>query len=300
MKKVIFCILCSSVILFGSYTNRCLWGFASHEKINRNAVFTLPEKMLGFYKRNIDYLTTHATDPDKRSFVDDKEAPRHFINLEKFGEKSFDSIPKKWKDAVAKYSEDSLNKYGILPWHINLMLNKLTDAYKNNDSSEILYLSANIAHYIADACVPLHTTMFYNGKTTGEKGIHGFFETRIPEVESENIKFWVGRAEYIGNPANEIWKIIKESNAEVDTILKAYKKVNSEFPAENKTSIQKKGKKNVKVFSAEFSKEFSRQIDDMVDRRLQKAVYMVGCFWYTAWVNAGQPDLKNIQENQKK
>ncbi|MFA6925078.1 MAG: zinc dependent phospholipase C family protein [Bacteroidales bacterium] len=299
MKKIIFCIFCLSIILFGNYTNHCLWGFTSHEKINRTAVFTLPEKMLGFYKRNIDYLTTHATDPDKRSFVDKKEAAKHFINLEKFKEKSYDSIPKKWKYAVARYSEDSLEKFGVLPWHVILMLNKLTDAFKNKDSSEILYLSANIGHYIADACVPLHTTMFYNGKTTGEKGVHSFFETRVPEVESENFKFWVGRAEYVENPAIEIWKIIKESNAEVDTALKIYVKLNSEFPAEKKSSIKRKGKKNVKVFSEEFSKEFNKEADDMVERKMQKAIFMVGSFWYTAWVNAGQPDLRNIQSNKK-
>jgi hypothetical protein len=31
----------------------------------------------------------------------------------------------------------------------------------------------------------------------------------------------------------------------------------------------------------------------MVERRMKKAIYMIGCFWYTAWVDAGQPKLPN-------
>ena len=33
----------------------------------------------------------------------------------------------------------------------------------------------------------------------------------------------------------------------------------------------------------------------MIERRMQVAVNAVGCFWYSAWVQAGQPDLSVIQ-----
>ena len=43
------------------------WGFFGHKKINRVAVFTIPDsELFQFYKKNIDYLTEHAVDPDKR------------------------------------------------------------------------------------------------------------------------------------------------------------------------------------------------------------------------------------------
>jgi hypothetical protein len=32
----------------------------------------------------------------------------------------------------------------------------------------------------------------------------------------------------------------------------------------------------------------------MVERRMRQSIYAVASFWYTAWVNAGQPDLKNL------
>lgn len=32
----------------------------------------------------------------------------------------------------------------------------------------------------------------------------------------------------------------------------------------------------------------------MVENRMRTAIYTIACFWYTAWVNAGQPDLASL------
>ena len=32
----------------------------------------------------------------------------------------------------------------------------------------------------------------------------------------------------------------------------------------------------------------------MVERRMRQSISSVASFWYTAWVNAGQPDLKEL------
>src|ERR1039458_1224045 len=103
------------------------WGFFAHKRINRLAVFTLPPEMEGFYKRNILYITEHAIDPDKRRYAGKDEAPRHFLDCDRYGDKPFENLPHLWNDAVAKFTEDSLKQHGILPWHINVMVMRLTN-----------------------------------------------------------------------------------------------------------------------------------------------------------------------------
>ena len=49
-------------------------------------------------------------------------------------------------------------------------------------------------YYVGDAHVPLHTTENYNGKMTGQKGIHGFWESRLPEINADNYNFFVLKA----------------------------------------------------------------------------------------------------------
>ena len=60
------------------------WGFYGHKKINRMAVFTLPPEMIGFYKKNIEYITEHAVDPDKRRYSTEGEAARHYIDIDHY------------------------------------------------------------------------------------------------------------------------------------------------------------------------------------------------------------------------
>src|SRR5690349_10327289 len=88
------------------------WGFFAHKAINRLAVFTLPEELFGFYKLNMEYLTEHAVDPDKRRYSDTAEACRHYMDVDHYESTvPIDTIPIYWKDAVAKYSEDTLLAY---------------------------------------------------------------------------------------------------------------------------------------------------------------------------------------------
>lgn len=76
------------------------WGFFGHRKINHQAVFTLPPEMVVFFKRNIDYLTEHAVDPDKRRYATVHEAPRHYLDLDRYGEPPFPTLPRQWTDAL--------------------------------------------------------------------------------------------------------------------------------------------------------------------------------------------------------
>ena len=36
----------------------------------------------------------------------------------------------------------------------------------------------------------------------------------------------------------------------------------------------------------------------MVERRMRLAIISVASFWYTAWVNAGQPDLTDLAKQK--
>ena len=51
------------------------WGFYAHKKINYYAVFLLPPEMMVLYKANIDFITEHAVDPDKRRYAVPVEGP---------------------------------------------------------------------------------------------------------------------------------------------------------------------------------------------------------------------------------
>lgn len=267
------------------------WGFFAHQRINRLAVFSLPPPMIKFYKKHITYVTEASINPDRRRFSVIDEAPRHYIDLDHYGDSSWLTMPRFWKDAVNKYSEDTLTAYGIVPWHINTMYYRLRDAFLMKDPERILKISAELGHYVADAHVPLHTTENYNGQLTGQEGIHGFWESRLPELFSNDYDFFVGKAEYLENPQLAIWGGIASAHRDVKFVLDEEKKLSEKFK-ERKYSFETKGRQTVKVYAREYSKAFHKILGGMVERQMKGAIKMIGDFWYTAWVDAGQPDLK--------
>lgn len=284
--------LLPAIFLFG-------WGFWAHKKINKVACFTLPPEMIEFYKLNIDFIEKHSVDPDQRRNVIPEEAPRHYIDIDHYGMNPFDSVPQHWNDAVLKYSEDTLVAYGIVPWYVNQMLYRLTDAFATRNRDLILYYSANIGHYIADAHVPLHCTENYNGQLTNQHGIHGFWESRLPELFGDEYDYFAGRAEYIAKPQQKIWEIIKSSFSSLDSVLLLERKLSNSFPSDQKYAYEQRGSSSAtKVYSREYSAAYHEALQGMVERQMRNAILNVGSFWYTAWVNAGSPDLSKFPSKE--
>lgn len=274
------------------------WGFYSHRLINRYAVFTLPSDMIGFYKDHIEYICEHATDPDKRSHGVEGEAEKHYIDIDRYGDQPFEKVPRWWKDAVSQYTEDTLHAHGILPWWIEKMSWKLTEAFRQKDKNLILYYAANFGHYIADATVPLHTSRFYDGKIPAQKGIHAFWETRIPEMFASDYEYLVGRAEYIDKILDHTWDMVAVTHSQVDTIFAIEEYLRINLPEDKKYVLENKGSMLKKQFSQEYCEAFNERSSQMVQRNLKRAVKEVGNFWYTCWVNAGQPDLKQLEDKE--
>jgi len=290
LKKIFF------VIILLGITSKCFcWGFFAHKKINYYAAFLLPPQMLLFYKPHINFITEHATDPDKRRYAIAAEGPRHFIDIDHYGEYPFAELPHRWKDAMEKFGEDTLTSYGIVPWHIQIMLGRLTKAFKEKNFSSILKNSAEIGHYIADAHVPLHASQNHNGQLTDQKGIHAFWESRVPELLADKkFDFFIGKAEYIKDPSAFIWERVLESAKAADSVLKFEKQLSLQFQGDKKFAFEKRNDILIRQYSSDYTIAYDKMLNGMVERRMRQSIFAIASFWYTAWINAGQPDLSSL------
>ena len=284
----------SKLILFSCLLIVCSgWGFFAHQKVNRLAVFILPPGMIDFYKKNISYLTEAAVNPDRRRYAIPEEAPRHFIDLDHYGDSAAFHLPRFWNDALREHPSDTLEAHGIVPWHIQRMYWQLRDAFLAGNPQRILKVSAEMGHYVADAHVPLHTTSNYDGQKTGQLGIHAFWESRLPELYFDDYDFLVGSATYLPDVARAAWDAVAQAHDATDSVLQFEKKV-WERSGRKKFSFETKGKNTVRVVSREYAHTYHELLSGMVERQFRASIKMTGDLWYTAWVDAGQPDLKQL------
>jgi hypothetical protein len=291
MKKCVLVFLCISC----SHACFC-WGFYAHRQINFYAVFLLPPEMLVLYKPEIDYLADHAVDPDKRRYIVKEEGPRHYIDIDKYGVYPYPDLPRSWEDACKRYSEDSLVKHGIAPWWITRMVQRLTRAFETRNRALILKTSADLGHYLADIHVPLHASSNHNGQHTGQHGIHGFWESRIPELfAASTFDFLIGRADYIRDVPGFTWDRVLESAAAADTVLLVERMLSAATPPDRKYAYDMRQGLLVRQYAAGYTAAYHQRLNGMVERRMRQSIYAVASCWYTAWVNAGQPSLRELQ-----
>ena len=345
------------------------WGFFAHRRINRLAALTLPPEMMVFFKPNIDWISDHATDPDMRRYATTWEGPRHYIDLDEYGEVPFENLPRTFMPALQQFTEifgllpggdtvllfggegalacepdiawkpyffqyilpkfgsgesslnadtlramfdragfgdwrwqsaffqDKLSQHGILPWHLQRMQASLTSAFRAGDSKRILRLCADMGHYIGDAHVPLHTTSNYNGQKTGQEGIHGFWESRIPELfADEEYDYFVGKPNYLPQTTDYFWNIVLTSHTMVDSVLDIERSMRKTFPQDRQMCPDMRNGRVIIAPCRDFADAYQKALQGMVERQLRAAIQSVASVWYTAWVDAGQPDLSQLDK----
>ena len=224
-----------------------------------------------------------------------EEGPRHYIDIDRYGFYPYDVLPRRWDSAVAKFGDDTLMAHGIVPWWVQVMKVRLTNAFKEKDATKILKLSAEIGHYIADAHVPLHASSNHDGQHTDQKGIHGFWESRVPELLAEKEwNFFIGKADYLKHTQDFIWQRVLESAAAADTVLKAEKTLSRQFSPDQRYAFEPRNGIVQRQYASGYAKAYDQALKGMIERRMRQSIYSVASFWYTAWVDAGQPDLHSL------
>jgi hypothetical protein len=238
--------------------------------------------------------------PDLLKYIngDKNEGAKHFIDLENY-HTDIAQMPQTLKEAKAKFGDSTIGKEGSLPWQIEEMTEKLTKAFKDKNKSEILYIAADLAHYLGDATQPLHTSNNYDGQLTGQKGIHSFFESHLPQSFGEAYNFHTGDAHFIKDINAETWAIITHTHSLLDSVLQAEKAAEQAVPADKQFAKDaggqvKKNRYNQQIHSEEFAAAFHKQLNGIIERQLRAAADAAASYWYTAWVNAGKPDLSDL------
>jgi hypothetical protein len=229
--------------------------------------------------------------------LDKTETPKHYIDLEKFG--AHDSIPRTFSEASLKYKPEFLNEYGTLPWHIQDMMEKLTKAFKGKRKTEILFLAADLGHYIGDAHMPLHTTINHDGQLTDQRGIHALWESRLPEMFGSSYNYSTVQASYIPDIQKNTWELILQSYKLSDSLLLADKQLRKQFQygrifkTDDKGNILK-NKFNQNIYEDAYAEQLHEALNGMVESQLRAAIVCLSSYWYTAWVNAGKPVLTDL------
>lgn len=262
------------------------WGFWAHKRITRQAIAVLPAEATVFFAANADSIAEKSIDPDLWKRHDDKEGNRHFIDIDHYGAFPYSELPREYEAAVAKYGEEQVFEFGIVPWRVVEMVDSLTLAMKARDKKLIIRYSSAVAHYVQDIHMPLHTVINYDGQLSGNKGIHSRYERWMLEAHAGQVAASIQpeKPVYLDNIRDAAFDWVLESTVWADNLLLA--DARSKIPGKSYDAREDYDE----VYYAALYK-ITRAFTDM---QLSKAATATASCWLTAWVNAGKPDLSTL------
>ncbi|HKV23818.1 MAG TPA: hypothetical protein VJN93_04440 [Candidatus Acidoferrum sp.] len=253
------------------------WGRNGNKLIVNQAIDTLPDELRYFFDAGRAILLKHVTDPmDDLAKTPSDSRNDHFY-LDKYGRFPFDSIPRDYKAALAKYGKSKLQSNGVLPWQIGVFSQKLTEDMKAGRWDEARIDAALLANYVADAHDPFSTTDNFDGRLTEQRGVNERFGTSLIDRYSSFFPLRPSDAAYISDPTVHAFEVCISSHTWLEPILLADR------------NAYLAGKSY--AYNDEYYDRFYNQAAAILIRQLSEASSDVGSYWMTSWVNAGRPAL---------
>src|SRR5258708_11765019 len=213
-------LLLAAVVMFVLFprTTRA-WGGKGHKLIVNQAIDTLAAEMRYFFEANRGFLLQHVTDPLDAIEKIPSERHHHFLYLDKYGRFPFDSLPRSYKTAAAKYTKAKLEANGLLPWQVGVYSEKLTEAMKVGRWDEAKLDAAILANYVAEAHDPFNTTENFDGRLTAQTGINERFGRTLVDKYSSFFPMRPNDAVYISDPTDRAFEACLSSHTCLETIL---------------------------------------------------------------------------------
>jgi hypothetical protein len=295
MKKILLSLGLAAVLLGPAAPAANAWGVLGHRVITQVAIYQLPASMQAFYFRHMAELVRLSTAADDRRAKNPTEAARHFIRLDHYSEDNpFSKVPRGYDEAAEKFSADTLNKYGTVPWTIMDTKQRLVEAFQQHDSTAIIKYSAELSHYAADAFVPLHTTVNYDGQLSGQTGLYTLWESQLPERFLLDYKLDGEDAKALKDPLAAIWGVIQGSYGFLTATYDLEAKTAKRFTPQTKYTYAHRFGHTQRRYSDAFADAYEKEVGGMVAFRLKGASPMVASLWLTAWQEAGRPSLEAL------
>lgn len=242
------------------------WGFNGHRRLSSLMQDAMPQGhcLRSWYSaRQTTALQDRSTDPDTWRGTDPDEWPRHFIDLDVVNPVS--SYPRDFDAAIRYFGDRVARSNGTVPWRVEERYAMLVAAFRAKDTNAILDQSFLLSHYVFDSFSVLHNT-----QNSDPNGLHSRWESDMMTTTNMNGLTTLAQTYYgtagRADPRYNIFDIAIAGNAQVAALIQD--DMMSSTTAQLYTNSR-----------------------DLTARRWADGVTVMSSILWTAWAEAGSPEL---------
>src|SRR5262245_13092101 len=281
MRKLLPVALIALVCSFLPTAHLGAWGFNGHKFIADRAIDLLPQEIRPFFEKYRTTIVEHAIDPDTyRTMGWLEESPRHFLDMDGYGQYPFKDLPHDYKQALEARGQEFVTQQGTLPWRAEEVYGKLRQAFTQLGTSDyardnVKLFSSVLSHYVADSFQPLHAVVNYDGQRTNQRGIHARFESELFDRFQERLRIAPGPVAPVTNVREFMFTNLTDSFLQVEPILAA----------------DREAVKGRTEYDEAYFEQMFQKTGPILEKRLSGAITAVASLITSAWTEAGKPPL---------
>ena len=211
----------------------CSWGDKGHQKINESASHFFSGRLTHFKGWTVK-LSEHSSDADNRKKSDLTEGVKHYIDIDNYNDFADNKQIAELKVAAfAQYGRDFVMINGTLPWVTDSTYQSLVKQFRSKEWAKAVLTAADLGHYVGDGFMPLHLTGNYDGKLTGQTGIHSRYESTMINRYIDEISVKRTASGKIDNVSRYIFDYVYSNYKYKDSLLSAdhvaFEKANHQY-----------------------------------------------------------------------
>ncbi len=245
------------------------WGFDGHRRLASLMQDALPTNhclRTWFSSRQTTTLQDHACDPDRWRGTDSAEWPRHFLEVDWVNPPS--NYPREFPAVVQLLGDRNATNNGTVPWRVEAKYAELVTAFRAKNQAAILDVAFVLSHYVFDSFSVLHDTR----NADPNNGLHARWESDMLNVSSNINGITTLAATYYGTPGRadpryNTFDVVIAGNALVNQLVQADVAANGSIAA------------------------LYASTKDLTARRWGDGVTVMSSILWTAWAEAGSPEL---------
>jgi hypothetical protein len=253
------------------------WNEVGHRRAVQEAIEDLPKPLKNFYKDRRDLVMERLTAPGRIG-------PRMTFEVDRLEEFPFETLPVNHERAVRKFGEDKLEEVGDLPWKLIESYQALVEAFKEVDTEAIVERSVEVAVYVDELHQPLNISKWGDGESIDQEGMRERFDSRLLDLYGDKLDVDASTAVYLDRPAEFVMSILRRSYVWVDNLL----------------LYDYMARQGVSSYDRFYYEGLWLLASSIVDNRLSDSSKDMASYWYTAWTQAGKPDLPKPGKSNKK
>ena len=294
----------AAIVALAAPPSALAWGDLAHALMTDEAVERLPEPLRGLFSGEADLKRLHEAvlAPDTRRKKDtqpewEEEHPKHFLDIDLVTTEPypFKSFPHERAAAEKQFGKDVFKTAGTVPWASSDALEALVEALTAGRTDDIFTRAGDLLHYGADIHQPFHVSKNYDGKMTGNDGIHKALEIGLVNRHVDFYKAEVRKDRYepayLAKPLDDLfdWLVVAWSRQkpilEADSIARQKANYN---PSKNLADLDNSDSPDAKTYYTAFKQELEARGSPEA-AAMREATGHIAELLYTAWVRAGKP-----------